>query len=1702
MVHKKYIKKGDKLFGPYYYENKREGGKVVTRYVGRDVKSKNHFFGFLFLLFLLLFLIVFFMADNLSPTGRISFNVIGGIYEPGELIGGKLEFSISPGELIPEDSVIMFEYGSKKREILFSSVVSSEISEGKYYAEGVELEGEGKGYGLSGKREFPEIEFELIIKEEFDDFDFESDLEKGVNVGSSEAVPDVPAVPDPVSKGGGGSGSSSSTEPVPESEPAAPEAVESPITGEAIKEEKIKGSVSKDESFQYRVSGDFEIININIDGEEVSEDYLQADYNNGELVVYANYPFEEEGFGEEYFNKKGEMKLSVDLADLNLVAEKGINSIDVFLIYSDKILASANKEILVKGEEDEILETEGVIELSPESYTVEVVQHRAVIGQPVKWSKRINLNENPSEKVIVDFSDDVENVRITEVVKKKSSEVNSKVISIREDGEEVEIVEAVENSLVTGEVTAEIKLNKDSDILNNIVIFLRELLNYRTGNVVSEAQAEEGEVVEEVVFEYYTEAPYSVEKENENSKEVLIVGPENFHYTEILAYSEIPERFEIVKETSVSIYWKESDVYISPEVVLDLDGNGIYDYVEWIVPHLSNQTFIIEITNAEHLNANRSIIANIYPEVKDLDDVWSPAINSGEYVRVSFEQNLTFDRDITVYPRTVSGNPRIEIYEIDGAEIIAQFNSLNDNEYNKVFLDGLQGSQDRFDLKILDGSVEFDHIIDPEGDGDDPNPPSISFVPPTPSDQSTPSGSSIYVNLSSSDESAHYAFVDFYRDLLLWIRMDDVSSGNPLDLSSYGFDGIKQGDANQSTGGKFGEAFSFNGTGDYISIGSGLISNFNKSYPFTVTAWVKTNDSSTSRQIVSDSTIGGVGWALYYDSSTNKITFEISDGTVSADCDMIGTITDNQWHFVYGRYSGGSVSCGLNGVDSLAIATYTGGGFINNVGLSIGSLNSASSIRAWNGSIDEVLIFNRSLSNSNLDSLYDATTQFSNNYTSLSQSIPYNFTGYAVDAFGNLNNTEIREVTLLTLGPTDSDPPEVTINLPQNITYLYSNLPLVFNVTLNEAGSVNYSLNGVANISMSSSDGNFISSNGTLSSGSYIFKVHAEDSSGNKNYTESITFYLNKSLINSCIELSDSGDYFVTANIIPTTGACVNVTAENVTLYGQGFTIGSSDFTDNVIYSDKIRTKIVDLNIVRSSSLSANAGIYLLNANHSNISNINFTGNTGIVLQKTSHSDFSDNLFNNSDRGVSTLSLGDNNTYLGNNFIDSNYGIILEGNNSYFNYNTVTGSVVAGVYITGHNNILLNNTFSEGKDSIYLYYGNNNLFANSTIQGSTENAIVFVSGEDNTIQNMSISGTASSYYDIDFGSSNRTLVKDSFAEDYKFESLGGILKYYLTGFGEVIFLDSVNGSGENLSAAIDISINLVTTTDDEGLNQSANITFFNMPGGFSDPYIIKDNKTICEDCYNFTSLNAEIVRFNVTEFAGYHIGDVAGCLGLSCVEGDDCVINSICKLSSDLCTDGICNFRDFNLSASVYTFYNDSGDGKNLDLNLTGNLNLLSDNKISFKGKKGEYGGNAGVLNITLSSTALFNRTLSNFDGKGGDGVLYAGGKGGILEVYYHGLIGGSTSWNANISGGKGGTIITTPGAEGNIKLRKNLVCPLDPDVNNDGRIAFADTVLITRAYNNISIDPGFNAYTDMDCNDKVNVIELSKIGFSYGRGS
>ena len=116
---------------------------------------------------------------------------------------------------------------------------------------------------------------------------------------------------------------------------------------------------------------------------------------------------------------------------------------------------------------------------------------------------------------------------------------------------------------------------------------------------------------------------------------------------------------------------------------------------------------------------------------------------------------------------------------------------------------------------------------------------------------------------------------------------------------------------------------------------------------------------------------------------------------------------------------------------------------------------------------------------------------------------------YVNDSAGNLNDSESIVFSV------ETSPPLVTVNFPANTTYGNSDLPLEFNLTLNEiGGTVVYSFdNGASNVTMSSTDNlNYNDTNDSIVDGSYVFQVYSNDSSGNRNDSVSVTFSIESTL--------------------------------------------------------------------------------------------------------------------------------------------------------------------------------------------------------------------------------------------------------------------------------------------------------------------------------------------------------------------------------------------------------------------------------------------------------------------------------------------------------------------------------------------------------------------------------------------------------------
>jgi len=298
--------------------------------------------------------------------------------------------------------------------------------------------------------------------------------------------------------------------------------------------------------------------------------------------------------------------------------------------------------------------------------------------------------------------------------------------------------------------------------------------------------------------------------------------------------------------------------------------------------------------------------------------------------------------------------------------------------------------------------------------------PTIDFVAPTPANGSTQPGN-IYVNITSSDSNDHYAFVDFNNSLFLWMRMDDVNStGNPTDLSSEANNGTLFGDASifLDGGGRFGSDAEFDGVDesppDAINV-SGLNSDSRFNESFSASVWVNLKSIGVTRDIIGTVTVAAAGWKLGV-TNNERIRFQGSNGTSDVLAQTGNNfITADSWFHVVGVYNKSvpDMKLYVNGMLEATITTNVPfNGMANSLNFLIGMTTATNSV--WNGSIDEVLLFNRSLSLNEIIAL-NATGQLEHNFSSLTNGT-YTFTGYAVDMAGNKNQTEERTVIIEVAG--------------------------------------------------------------------------------------------------------------------------------------------------------------------------------------------------------------------------------------------------------------------------------------------------------------------------------------------------------------------------------------------------------------------------------------------------------------------------------------------------------------------------------------------------------------------------------------------------------------------------------------------------------------------------------------------------------------
>jgi len=261
-----------------------------------------------------------------------------------------------------------------------------------------------------------------------------------------------------------------------------------------------------------------------------------------------------------------------------------------------------------------------------------------------------------------------------------------------------------------------------------------------------------------------------------------------------------------------------------------------------------------------------------------------------------------------------------------------------------------------------------------------------------------------FENLFGSNISARIGQVNASFNttgLVLWMPFEDDDNSNAFDVSNTGAMGTVVNAIYNSTGGRNNTGgFSFDGDGDYVNLNG--LSVFSGLSSLTLSLWVRSSkvaDGSTHFPFADWGDSDGARVSFNWNDNDNSFIFLVRNNSNNAvTISTPNNMQINTWYHIVGIYNGTNVLLYRNNVLQSSIGNLTGivhtGSYLTN----IGTWYSGNS--HWNGTIDDVMIFNRSLSAAEISNIYNNQSANYNGYNG----IPY-YTDYQ-----NLTTTGVLKV--------------------------------------------------------------------------------------------------------------------------------------------------------------------------------------------------------------------------------------------------------------------------------------------------------------------------------------------------------------------------------------------------------------------------------------------------------------------------------------------------------------------------------------------------------------------------------------------------------------------------------------------------------------------------------------------------------------------
>ena len=434
--------------------------------------------------------------------------------------------------------------------------------------------------------------------------------------------------------------------------------------------------------------------------------------------------------------------------------------------------------------------------------------------------------------------------------------------------------------------------------------------------------------------------------------------------------------------------------------------------------------------------------------------------------------------------------------------------------------DGQSGSYPNVHFEVSDGSLtDSEDITLTVNDVTTPpppvDPPSIGFASPTDTDNATVERDWTEVNVSVTSTVDTSSFVDWDRSLAGYWDFNE-NSGSTISDGSTNSNSGNLVNGPQWTTGRFGTAINFDGTSKSVDISDD--ESLDITGEITLEAWINSLSTGGYHAIVHKRADEVANYHMGLWQGNNVYFRFYNNGTEYHHETTSSPITTGNWHHVAVTFNeaNNTVKIYVDGEQEYIDSSETGTMQTNDLPVQIGYISD--SLYAFNGSIDEVKIWNRALSQNEILASYNSTLNgLTNQFNNLSNS-SYDYYAYTTDTAGNSAQTEMRTITIAA----DISEPPVFDPIGNKSVNEGQLLQFTISATDPEVDPLTYSASNLP------SGASFDPSNQTFSwtpdysqQGSYT-SVHFEVSDGTSSDSEDITIAVNGS--NQAPILSPIGD--------------------------------------------------------------------------------------------------------------------------------------------------------------------------------------------------------------------------------------------------------------------------------------------------------------------------------------------------------------------------------------------------------------------------------------------------------------------------------------------------------------------------------------------------------------------------------------------------